>query len=69
MIEARVEEVILQPKLGLHVVHVGRGDVVVSAGDGGQDAQHDIVNLGSKVKQDIMAIVQSMHNSNIAAWH
>ena len=37
MIEACVKEVILQPKLGLHVVHVGRGNVVVSARDARQD--------------------------------
>ena len=47
VIEARVEEVIFQPKLGLHIDHVGRGDVVVSARDASQDTQHDIVNLAA----------------------
>ena len=57
MIEARVEEVILQPKLCLHIFHVGRGNVGVSARDGGQDTQHDIVSLGNKLKQEIKVIV------------
>ena len=36
---------------------VGQGNVGVGARDGGQDTQHDIVNLGSKVKQEIIVIV------------